>query len=406
MARRWTTPRRGRCADRSPADRRTLLTFAVNLPVALSFLPVPLGRTVVRHTWPGRSRQSGCADRPTLSAYAGRVTNRLPAVLPAVVAAVLATGGCTPTTAPRPTASGPTASGRTAAGPTVAGPTVAGPTGPGPTTAGYDKVLLVAEENHSYREIVGDARAPYLTELARTYGNASRLQAGYPPRCPSLAAYILLTSGTTAGICDDRGPGAHPLTGDSVFHQVAATGRGWRAYAESSPGTCALDNSADGRYLVRHVPSTYYVDDRADCARWTVPLGTPSAGALHDDVAAGRLPAFGFVTPDACHDMHGAPACPGAGVRAGDDWLRSWLGQVLAGPDYRSMRLVVIITWDEGSGADNHVPTLVISPTTHRVTAPGPYTHCSTLRSVAVILHVAPLGCAATAPSMVSAFHL
>jgi hypothetical protein len=272
--------------------------------------------------------------------------------------------------------------------------------------AAYDKVLLVAEENHSYREIVGDPRAPYLTELARTYGNATRLRAGYPARCPSLAAYILLTSGTTAGICDDRGPRAHPMAGDNLFHQIAATGRGWRAYAESSPGACVLDDSADGRYLVRHVPSTYYVDERADCARWTVPLGTLSGGALHDDVTAGRLPALGFVTPDACHDMHGAPACPGAGVREGDDWLRSWLAQVLAGPDYRSRRLVVIITWDEGSGADDHLPTLVISPTTHRVTAAGPYTHCSTLRSVSEVLRVPPLRCAATAPSMVSTFHL
>ena len=44
--------------------------------------------------------------------------------------------------------------------------------------------------------------------------------ANYPVQCPSLAGYILLTSGTTAGICDDQGPAHHPLTGPNIFAQL------------------------------------------------------------------------------------------------------------------------------------------------------------------------------------------
>jgi hypothetical protein len=268
------------------------------------------------------------------------------------------------------------------------------------------KVLLIVEENHAYDQIIGDPHAPYLNELARRYGIATRLDAGYPVRCPSLAAYLLLTSGDTHGVCDDRAPRAHPLTGSNVFSQVKAAGREWRAYAESAPGPCALSNSRDGRYLVRHVPATYYLNVRADCRRWAVPLGTPSAGALHDDVGAGALPAIGFVTPDACNDMHGAPVCSADLVMAGDRWLRTWIPQILAGPDYRSGRLTVIITWDEGNSSDNHIPTLLISPATRHVASAGRYTHCSTLRTIETLLRLPLLGCATTAPSMAASFRL
>ena len=292
------------------------------------------------------------------------------------------------------------------------GATSSGVTSPGvtsPDAASPDRgrqVLLIVEENRAYGQIIGDPHAPYLNQLARAYGTATRLDAGYPVRCPSLAAYLLLTSGDTHGVCDDQEPRAHPLTGANVFAQVKAAGRQWRAYAENAPGPCALGSSRDGRYLVRHVPATYYVNVRTDCRRWAVPLGSPRAGALHDDVTAGALPAFGFVTPDACNDMHGAPACSGDLVADGDRWLRTWIPQILAGPDYRSGRLTVIITWDEGNDSENHIPTLIISPTTKHITSAERYTHCSTLRTVESLLSLPLLGCAATAPSMSVPFRL
>ncbi|BFU47802.1 alkaline phosphatase family protein [Krasilnikovia sp. MM14-A1004] len=196
------------------------------------------------------------------------------------------------------------------------------------------------------------------------------------------------------------------MTGDNLFHQVAASGREWRNYAESAPGPCVLDNADQGRYLVRHVPATYYLDDRTECTEWAPPLGEPNVGALHTDITDGTLPAFGLVSPDACHDMHGADACPQQLTATGDSWLHGWLTQILAGPDYRTGHLAVIITWDEGSKTNNHIPTLVVAPGIHHVTADQPYTHCSTLRTIEDILRLPPLGCARTAPTMTNAFQL
>jgi hypothetical protein len=138
--------------------------------------------------------------------------------------------------------------------------------------------------------------------------------------------------------------------------------------------------SDDERYLPRHAPAPYSVSEERHCDNWQVPLGTPTAGALRDDPARGTLPTSTFVTPDACNDMHDAPSCEDGPVSRGDAWLRRWMAAILAGSDYTSGKLVVVVTWDEGSEPDNHIATFVISPTTTRITGVRAYTHCSTLR--------------------------
>ena len=284
-------------------------------------------------------------------------------------------------------------------------PSAPSATGPATGTAAAAKVLLIVEENEGYDRVIGSPHAPYLAGLARQYGLATGLDAGYPVECPSLAAYLILTSGSDHGICDDDPPARHPIGGDDVFGQVDRSGRQWRSYAEAMPAPCTLDDAGE-TFLVRHVPVSYYVAERSRCAQWDVPLGTPDVGALHDDLAGGRLPALGVVTPDACDDMHGAGTCPDGLVARGDAWLARWMPLVLASPDWRSGALTVIITWDEGSGSSNHIPTIVVSPTTRGVEDATPRTHCSTLRTVADLLGLPPLGCAAGAASMVAAFHL
>lgn len=276
---------------------------------------------------------------------------------------------------------------------------------PGAATR-YSKIMIIAEENHGYGQIVGSPDAPYINELAHIYGTATAMNAGYPPGCPSLAAYILITSGSTTGICDDKDPASHLITGPNIFDQVVTSGRQWREYADGATTPCQGVNGGDGRFLVRHTPPPYYVTERERCARWDLPLGSTTGGALHDDLVAGTLPAYSFVSPDACHDMHGADVCRTGLLAAGDTWLRDWMPVVLAGADYRAGRLVVIVTWDEGTRDDNHIATLVISPTTDHVVSDTPYTHCSTLRLAEEVLGLPLLRCAITSTSMVPEFGL
>ena len=283
--------------------------------------------------------------------------------------------------------------------------------GPGYTAAGglpvltrpYAKVMIIAEENEEDSAVIGSRDAPYLTRLAHTYGNATDMQAGYPVDCPSLAAYLIITSGGRHGICDDDPPSAHHLSGNNIFDQVAGAGLQWREYAESMTSNCQATDGPGLLYVVRHAPPPYYSTESSRCAGWDVPMGTTTSGALHDALARG-LPDYSFVTPNTCDEMHGAPSCRSDRVKRGDDWLARWMPQILASPDFQAARLVVIITWDEGSATSNHIPTLIVARTVRGVASSAALNHCSTLRASEEVLGLPLLGCAATAVSLRTAF--
>jgi phospholipase C len=266
------------------------------------------------------------------------------------------------------------------------------------------KVLVVFEENETFDQVLGSGDAPYLTKLSHDYGVATELDAGYPTKCPSLAAYLILTSGDQHGVCDDASPAQHRLTGDTIFARVTDAGREWRVYAESMTSNCQATNSGD--YAVRHTAAPYFPALKADCDRWQIPMGTLTAGALHTDLTSGRLPAFSMAIPNLCHEMHGAGGCGKSLVRDGDDWVKEFMTGVQSSPDWRSGRLTVIVTWDEGSSRSNHIPLLVLSPDSRQKSVATPATQCAVSRMITDVLAVAPVGCAATAPVLAPAFGL
>jgi Phosphoesterase family len=286
---------------------------------------------------------------------------------------------------------------------TTATTAVPATTGPRPSpmcgsaTAGppqYDHVLWVWMENHTASDVIGSADAPYTTALARQCGTVTHYES---VGSPSLPNYVGATSGDTQGISDDAPPAGHPLSVDNLFRQVRASGRTERSYSESMTTNCQLESS--GEYAVKHNPAPYFVanQDRAACQRDNVPLGTPDAGALRQDLEAGTLPAFAFITPNLCNDTHDCP------VRTGDDWMRQWLPVVVASPEYRQGRTAVFLVWDEPTP----MPFVAIAPSVPAgVVASTPASHYALLRTTEELLGLPLLEHAATAPSLRSAFRL
>lgn len=250
-------------------------------------------------------------------------------------------------------------------------------------SAGYQHVVWILFENHSYNQVIGSSSAPYFNGLAHKCGLATNYSAVSHPSLPN---YIALTSGSTQGITNDSGPSSHPLNVPSIFSQLP--GGASRSLDESMPSNCALSDS--GKYAVRHNPETYYTNVRSDCNSLDTPLGSPP------NISA----RFTFVTPNLCSDMHDCS------VATGDSWLASFLPTVLSSSPYRSGRTVVFVTFDEGSG-DNHVVTLVIAPSVRPGAQSGTaYTHYSLLRTTEELLGLGLLGNASGAPSMRAAFGL
>src|SRR4051794_29609342 len=207
--------------------------------------------------------------------------------------------------------------------------------------AAVTKLLVFVVENHSLDQM--RSGMPYSYGLARSYGYATEYRA---VAHPSLPDYLAIIGGSTFGAGSDVPPSAHEVHGHSVFGQALAAGKTATVYAEGMGGTCATENGGD-KYAVRHNAWAYFVDERMACDRHDVPLDR-----LAGDVAAGRLPNAGMVVPDLCHDAHDCD------LGVADDWLRQQVGRVLAGPDWRSGHLAVVLTADED---DRHQGNMVLT---------------------------------------------
>jgi acid phosphatase len=108
-----------------------------------------------------------------------------------------------------------------------------------------------------------------------------------------------------------------------------------------------------------------------------------------------------MVIPNLCNDAHDCS------LATADDWLRNAVDGVLAGPDWRSGHLAIVITADEDDHhQDNLVLTSVLHPSLRHVVVDAPLTHLSLSRFLSEVTHQPALRDAAVAPSLGDAFGL
>ncbi len=239
---------------------------------------------------------------------------------------------------------------------------------------------------------------PYLFSLAQQYAYATSYTASTHPSLPN---YLSIAGGSTFGVADDAAPAYHPIAGDSVFDQAIAQGKTAATYADGMTSNCMLSNT--GRYAVKHNPHAYFsgTTQRANCAATDVPAGTPTTGELHNAIAAGALPNVGMLVPDLCNDAHDCS------LSVADAYLQTWLPSILAGPDFTSGRLAIVITADEDDSTQNNtVLTVVLHPSEHGRVVTTPLSHYSLTGFYDSVLGAPALRNAATAPSFRTAFGL
>jgi hypothetical protein len=257
----------------------------------------------------------------------------------------------------------------------------------------YEHVVWIWMENKDTDDVLTSPQAPFINALAAACGVATNYRDH--DIHPSLANYIVATSGDRQGITDNDEPAAHLLTVDNIFRQVRDEGGTAISYQDAMPGNCALTSTND--YAVKHNPAAYYVggDDREACLRDDVPF----ARFAHD-LAAG-LPSLAFITPDLCHSMHDCD------VSVGDAWLRDVVTKILDGTDYRSGSTVMFVMWDESEGGAT-MPFLAIAPSVVAGTRTDvPLDHYATLAFTERALGIDQrLGNAAHAPDLRMAFRL
>lgn len=196
-------------------------------------------------------------------------------------------------------------------------------------------VVIVVEENHSAKRILGNPQAPFLDSLARTGASLTRM---YAIRHPSEPNYVALFSGSTHGLTDDSCP--HRYSGSNLGSELRAAHLSFAGYAEGLPRTGYVGCSL-GKYARRHVPWTDFATLPGSVNKPLTALPTWSS-----------LPSVSFVIPNLDHDMHDGT------IRAADTWLRTHLGSYLAWA--RTHNSLLVVTWDEDDHSEgNRIPTLL-----------------------------------------------
>jgi hypothetical protein len=249
-------------------------------------------------------------------------------------------------------------------------------------------VIVIVMENKECSDIIGNQDAPYLNLLAKRGALAT---SWYAITHPSLPNYLALIGGSTFGIDSDC-TDCH-VSARNLVDQLEARHISWKAYMEGMPSPCFKGASA-GSYAKKHDPFMYFDDVAGDSSRCSkvVPLDQ-----LSRDLAAGKLPAFAFVTPDLCHDMHDCS------VHAGDAFLAGLVPRLLAALGRQGL---LVVTWDEGTsdrgccgraGGGNIATILAGDAARHGARSAAPFTHYSLLRTIEDAWGLSPLRAAANA---------
>jgi acid phosphatase len=107
------------------------------------------------------------------------------------------------------------------------------------------------------------------------------------------------------------------------------------------------------------------------------------------------------MTPNLCNDAHDCS------LQTADTWLNAWVPKLMAGPDYTSGNLTILITFDEDdSSAGNNVAFVVIDPRLNAKTVTTAANHYSLTRWLEANAGTPLLRNAATAANLKSAFGL
>ncbi len=219
-------------------------------------------------------------------------------------------------------------------------------------------VFTIVMENHDRTQILGNAAAPFINQLAQS----GAVAAGYHDSFvhPSEPNYIWMVAGENFGILndDDPQPGSSIASQSHLADQLEMAGLTWKSYQESMGTPCGL--KSHGHYAVKHNPFAYFTDINGSDGSAFHP-GARCADHIVDytqldtDLAAGVVPSYVFITPNLINDMHDGS------ISQGDTWLAGEIPKILASSAYQNGGALFLL-WDEGSSQGDDPPFIVASP--------------------------------------------
>jgi phospholipase C len=235
-----------------------------------------------------------------------------------------------------------------------------------------DHIVVVVEENHSYRQIAGHKDAPYMNALMK---NGATLVNHFATRHPSQPNYYDLFSGSTQGITSNKKP-LKKFSTPNLASELIKAGFTFGGYSENLPKT-GFDGVTDSKfkYARKHNPWVNFTN---------VPTSAnmPFTSFPKD---FSKLPTVSFVVPNMDHDIHDGT------IKQADDWLKQNLsGYVKWAETHNSL---LILTWDEDDmSAKNRIPTVFVGPMVKKGAYSPKSDHFSVLRTIEDLYGLPALG--------------
>jgi phosphatidylinositol-3-phosphatase len=217
---------------------------------------------------------------------------------------------------------------------------------------------------------------------------------------PSQPNYIAATSGSTNGVTSDNDT---TINVPNIVDQIEGSGRTWKAYMQSYALCTSPTQSTCGNQLYerKHNPFISYQDVQSNPARVAKIV---DFSQFATDLANNSVPAFSWISPDQCHDMHGIGSTPSDPcdfsneqllIATGDQFLSQTVGAIMNSKAFNG-NSVIFVTWDESdfpfgdtSGCcdanpgGGHVVMLTISNSSHKPrTSSVAYNHYSMLSTI------------------------
>jgi phospholipase C len=262
----------------------------------------------------------------------------------------------------------------------------------------FQHVFIIMMENTGFKSLIGNPNAPFINSAAATYGLATNYTGVSHPSQPN---YIAATSGSTNGVADDNDT---TINVPNIVDQIEGSGRTWKAYMQSLSlcnGNKLAHACGNQLYERKHNPFVSYQDVQSNPARMA---NIVDFSQFATDLANNAVPAYTWISPDQCHDMHGRAATPSdpcdfsqvqSLIATGDAFLSSTVNAIMNSQAFNG-NSVIFITWDESdfpfvdvSGCchavpgGGHVVTLTISHSDHSArTSSVAYNHYSMLATI------------------------
>lgn len=169
-----------------------------------------------------------------------------------------------------------------------------------------DHIFVIMLENHSQSSVIGDVNAPFMTSLAHTYAMADQY---YGVTHPSMPNYIATIAGDNFGIQDDNDQNVVNLDRTNLVDQLEARHVSWGAYLEDLPankldrfGPVLPGGTVASLYAKKHNPFVLFDDVKNNPARMA---NIKDYSQLATDLNGKKAPAFVWISPNQCNDMHG-----------------------------------------------------------------------------------------------------